>query len=156
MQLEPEDARRLAEAADHGVLGTIGPDGRPHLVPAGYAIDGDLVGIPIDEVKPKASTHLQRERNLERDPRATLLIERWDADDWTRLWWVSLRLERSAETSSAVAQLEARLRHRYRQYVNAAFASILTFRITAVSGWAASPRTPWPDPDQRGGAPDHR
>lgn len=142
MRLGSEDARRLAEAADHGVFGTIGPDGRPDLVPAGYAIDGDLVGIPIDDVKPKASTFLQRERNLEGDPRATLLIEHWDADDWTRLWWVRLRLERSDETGEMVGQLEARLRRRYRQYAHATFASILTFRITAVSGWSASPRTP--------------
>jgi PPOX class probable F420-dependent enzyme len=145
MQLETEDARRLAEAADHGVLGTIGPEGRPDLVPAGYAIDGGLVGIPIDDVKPKASTRLQRERNLERDPRATLLIEHWEADDWTQLWWVRLRLERSTETADAVGRVEALLRARYRQYQDATFVSILTFRITAISGWSAS-----------GGAPDHR
>jgi PPOX class probable F420-dependent enzyme len=152
MRLEREDALRLAAAADHAIFGSIGADGRPDLVPACFAIAGDVVGIPIDQVKPKASTRLQREVNVDRDSRATLLLEHWDADDWARLWWVRLRLERSTEAPSAVGRLEALLRSRYRQYAEATFGSILTFRITAVSGWSASPQSP----DQRGGAPDHR
>ena len=131
----------LAAGADHGVLGTLGHDGHADLVPACFAIDGDVVGIPIDQVKPKAGTRLQRERNLERDPRATLLVEHWDAADWARLWWVRLRLERSSEAGSVVAGLEASLRRRYPQYADTPFVSILTFRIKAVSGWSASPRT---------------
>lgn len=142
MRLAAQDARRLAAGADHGILATIGVDGRPDLVPACFAIEGDVVGIPIDQVKPKASTRLQRERNVERDPRATLLVERWDADDWARLWWVRLALERSNEDHDTNGRLETLLRRRYRQYADAPFASILTFRIAAVSGWSASPPTP--------------
>lgn len=142
MLLDADVARRLAAAGDHGILGTIGSDGRPDLVPACFAIDRDSVGIPIDQVKPKSSTRLQRERNLEGDPRATLLVEHWDADDWARLWWVRLGLERSTENPITTARLEALLRSRYRQYVAAPFASILTFQITAISGWAASSRMP--------------
>jgi PPOX class probable F420-dependent enzyme len=142
VRLERADARRLAAAADHGILGTIGVDGRPDLVPACFAIDGDIVGIPIDQVKPKASPRLQRERNLERDPRATLLLEHWDADDWGRLWWVRLGLERSTQDPASTARLGALLRSHYRQYADAPFASILTFRITTVSGWSAGPPTP--------------
>jgi hypothetical protein len=70
------------------------------------------------------------------------LVEHWDADDWARLWWVRLRLERSTETPAALARLEGRLRRRYRQYAEASFASILTFRIAGVSGWAATAPTP--------------
>ena len=40
------------------------------------------VGVPIDQVKPKSSSRLQRERNLEADPRAALLVEHWNRDDW--------------------------------------------------------------------------
>jgi hypothetical protein len=137
----PRDARRLAASADHGILGTHRSDASPDLVPVCFAIDGDRIGIPIDDVKPKATTRLQRELNLERDARATLLVEHWDAADWARLWWVRFRLERSAETPAAVHRIEARLRRRYRQYADTTFVSILTFRITGVSGWAASPRT---------------
>jgi len=141
MRLEPAEARRLAAAADHAVLATIGPDGRPDLVPACLAIDDDVVGIPIDRVKPKASSSLQRERNVERDPRASLLLERWDAADWSRLWWVRLELERSSQDAAVVARLEALLRRRYPQYATEPFVSILTFRILRVSGWAATPPT---------------
>jgi PPOX class probable F420-dependent enzyme len=141
MRLDREAALGLATAADHAILGTIGRDGTPHLVPACYAIDARIVAIPIDQLKPKAATPLERERNLERDPRATLLVERWDADDWARLWWVRLGLEASIEDPETRARLEALLRRRYRQYAAARFTTILTFRIRSVSGWAASPPT---------------
>ena len=135
MRLSDSEARRRAERADHGTLGTIGADGTPDLVPTCFAIDGDDLGVPIDEIKPKSSTDLQRRRNLDRDPRATLLVERWDPADWSRLWWVRLRLERTLATPSTVEHLAALLRRRYRQYAAAPFAEILTFRITAAAGW---------------------
>jgi PPOX class probable F420-dependent enzyme len=141
MRLDREAALRLAAAADHAILGTIGRDGAADLVPACFAIDAGVVAIPIDRVKPKATTPLQRERNLERDPRATLLVERWDPDDWARLWWVRLGLEPSSEDPETGARLEALLRRRYRQYADVPFVTILTFRITADSGWSASPPT---------------
>jgi hypothetical protein len=89
-------------------------------------------------VKPKGSTALGRIRNLERDPRATLLVEHWDAADWSRLWWVRLLLVRTAEPPDVVASLEGALRRRYRQYATAPFVEILTFRIDHIGGWAAS------------------
>lgn len=107
-------------------------------MPATFAIDDDLVGIAIETLKPKSSTRLQRTRNLEADPRATLLVEHWDRADWSRLWWVRLRLERSDKDRSTVERLEAALRGRYPQYREAAFADLLTFRITDVTGWAAN------------------
>jgi hypothetical protein len=107
-------------------------------VPACFSIDGDRLAIPIDSVKPKGSTALGRVRNLERDPRATLLVEQWDRDDWSRLWWVQLLLERTEEPAERVAILERGLRGRYPQYRDAPFVDILTFRITHVGGWEAA------------------
>ena len=62
-------------------------------MPVAYALgaDGDL-GVPVDLVKPKASLRLQRERNLEADPRATLLAEHWDGGEGLRPWWVRAQL----------------------------------------------------------------
>jgi len=80
-------------AHDHGVLCTRHPARGVDAVPVAYAIDADgYVGIPVDLVKPKSSTRLQRERNVELDPRATLLVERWDRDDWSQLWWARAEL----------------------------------------------------------------
>ena len=138
MHLERTEALRRAAAADHGVLGTLHEPRGADLVPACFAILDDRVAIPIDSVKPKGSTALGRIRNLERDPRATLLVEHWDAEDWSRLWWVRLLLRRSEEPPERIAALEQALRDRYSQYAKARFVEILTFRIDNVDGWAAS------------------
>ena len=64
------------------------------------------MGVPIDRVKPKESLRLQRERNLEADPRATLLVEHWDPGDWSRLWWVRAELRGQDEAGAdGVAEL---------------------------------------------------
>ena len=138
MHLEREEALRRAAAADHGVLATLHEPRGADLVPACFAIDGDRVGIPVDSVKPKGSTALGRIRNLERDPRATLLVEHWDAADWSRLWWVRLFLIREAAPEGVERRLENGLRSRYPQYATARFVELLTFRIDHVGGWSAS------------------
>jgi len=62
-------------------------------VPIVYVVLGDELWSPIDG-KPKSGRELARVGNLRRDPRATLLLQHYDAD-WQRLWW--LRLECEAE-----------------------------------------------------------
>ncbi len=138
VHLEAAEALRRASAADHGVLATMHASRGADLVPACFAISEGWLAIPIDSVKPKGSTALGRIRNLERDPRATLLVEHWDADDWSRLWWVRLLLVRETATEEVAERLEAALRRRYRQYATVEFVEILTFRIDHVSGWSAS------------------
>jgi PPOX class probable F420-dependent enzyme len=140
MHLEREEALRRAAAADHGILATLDRNHGASLVPACFAIDDDRLAIPIDSVKPKGSAALGRVRNLERDPRATLLVEHWDPDDWTRLWWVHLLLVRTAEPERRLRRLERLLRARYVQYRDGPFVDILTFRIEKVGGWEAATR----------------
>ncbi|NJD28095.1 MAG: hypothetical protein FIA92_07340 [Chloroflexi bacterium] len=137
MQLTGTAALRRAAAADHGVLATLHHERGADLVPVCFAIVGQLVAVPIDRVKPKASTDLARLRNLEADPRATLLVEHWDALDWSTLWWVRISLQWSPGEAGDTARLERSLRDRYPQYRDAPFAQILVFRIRAVTGWAA-------------------
>ena len=138
MHLSRDEAMRRAADADHGVLATLHEPRGADLVPACFAIEGDRVAIPVDSVKPKGSTALGRIRNLERDPRATLLVEHWDAADWSRLWWVRLFLVPTSEPPTRVASLEQALRERYPQYASAPFVEILTFRIDHIGGWSAS------------------
>ena len=141
MHLDSEEALRRAAAADHGVLATLDTNHGARLVPACFAIDGDRLAIPIDSVKPKGSTALGRVRNLERDPRATLLVEHWDPVDWSRLWWVHLLLLRTDEPREQVQRLERLLRERYVQYRDGPFVEILTFRIEKAGGWEAASRS---------------
>lgn len=138
MQLTEIGARRRAVVADHGVLCTLRPDGRIDAVPACFAIDGDLLAVPIERVKPKTASDLQRTRNIEAHAGATFLCERWDEADWSRLWWVRLRLRRVEADEPAIARLEGLLRSRYRQYQTAAFERLLVFRVEEVSGWSAT------------------
>lgn len=138
MQLDEPEALRRATGADHGILATLHPSRGADVVPVCFAIVGGWVAIPVDTIKPKASSTLGRIRNLERDPRATLLVEQWDAADWSRLWWVRLALRRVAAPGDARARLERALRTRYAQYARAAFEEVLTFEIQGVAGWSAS------------------
>lgn len=140
MRLAEDEARARLAAHDHGILCTVHPERGVDAVPVAYAVDEDgYVGVPVDRVKPKASSRLQRERNLEADPRATLLVEHWDTGDWSRLWWVraELRWQSDTDTSRASA-LAAQLAARYPQYRDQPFARIIVLRIVGVVGWAAS------------------
>jgi hypothetical protein len=132
------EARRRASEADHGVLSTIHPSRGVDAVPTCFVIDGDVVAVPVDTVKAKGSLDLRRIRNLEADPRASLLCEHWDAPDWSRLWWVRLTLTRSSEGAATVAGLAAQLRDKYPQYASAPFAAILTLRVREIAGWSAT------------------
>jgi hypothetical protein len=137
MRLSALGARRRAASADHGMLCTLRADGRIDAVPACFALDGDLLAVPIDRVKPKAPGPLQRTRNLAAHPEATFLCERWDAGDWARLWWVRFRLRRVDAEPERVATLEASLRSRYRQYAAVTFETLLVFQIREATGWSA-------------------
>ncbi len=140
MKLTEEEGLARLVAHDHGILCTVHPDRGVDAVPVVYAVDAEgYVGVPVDRVKPKASAQLQRERNLEADPRATLLIEHWDRDDWSQLWWV--RTELRWEGGDAVDRGEALavlLSRRYPQYRDQPFARVLVFRIASLTGWAAA------------------
>ncbi len=69
-------------------LATAGADGRPHVVPICFALDGDTLYTAVDE-KPKSTRRLRRLENIEANPRVEVVIDHWD-EDWSRLWWVRL------------------------------------------------------------------
>ena len=140
MRLAEDEARARLAAHDHGILCTVHAERGVDAVPVAYVVDEDgYVGVPVDRVKPKASFRLQRERNLEADPRATLLIEHWDRGDWSRLFWVRAELRWQGDAGDArAAALAAGLAERYPQYRDQPFARVLVLRIVGVSGWAAS------------------
>jgi PPOX class probable F420-dependent enzyme len=98
-------------------LATTDPDGRPHLVPIVFALDGDTIYSAVD-AKPKRSTTLRRIENARRNSDVTVLVDHYD-DDWTKLWWIRLRgrariLDEGAECDRALALL----REKYAQYVD--------------------------------------
>ena len=96
-------------------LATVGDDGRPHVVPICFALDGDTLYTAVDE-KPKRTRALQRLRNIEANPAVEVLIDHYE-EDWSRLWWIRLdgRAEVIEEGPERVRAL-ALLRARYEQY----------------------------------------
>jgi hypothetical protein len=140
MRLDRDEAMHRLVAHDHGVLCTVHATRGVDAVPCVYAVDEEgYVGVPIDRVKPKSSSRLQRERNLESDSRATLLVEQWDPDDWSRLWWVRAVLEWEAAPSPERALgLAALLADRYTQYRDRPFERVLVLRAVHVTGWSAT------------------
>jgi PPOX class probable F420-dependent enzyme len=70
-------------------LATTDPDGRPHLVPIVFVVDGETLYSAVDH-KPKRSRTLRRIENARARPDVTVLVDHYE-DDWRRLWWVRLR-----------------------------------------------------------------
>ena len=140
MRLDAGEARARLAAHVHGVLCTMHPERGPDPQPVVYAVSDDgHVGVPIDKVKPKTSTRLRREDNLEADPRGTLLVEHWDAGDWSRLWWVKASLEYVRQPPPSLTEdLAGRLARTVPQYAGRPFYRVLVCRIVTVTGWSAS------------------
>jgi PPOX class probable F420-dependent enzyme len=69
-------------------LASVGADGRPHVVPICFALDGDTLYMAVDS-KPKSTPALRRLANIEANPRVEIVVDHYD-EDWTKLWWIRL------------------------------------------------------------------
>jgi PPOX class probable F420-dependent enzyme len=118
-------------------LATTDPDGRPHLVPIVFAVDGDRLYSAVD-TKPKRSKRLRRIGNARARPDVTILVDHYD-DDWSRLWWIRLRgrarvLDEGKERDRALELLRAK----YEQYrEDPPDGPVLAVDITEVREWEA-------------------
>jgi PPOX class probable F420-dependent enzyme len=125
------------QAASVARLATIDADGRPHLVPITFALDGDSLYSAVDE-KPKRSRRLRRIENARARPDVTVLVDHYE-DDWGRLWWVRLRgrarvLDDGEEAERALALLS----EKYAQYrEEPPGRPVLAIDIVEWRGWAA-------------------
>jgi PPOX class probable F420-dependent enzyme len=130
--------RRLLSAARYGCLATLAPDGLPHLVPIVFAVHGDIVYIPVDS-KPKRSRRLQRIRNLERNPNASILVFNWE-EDWTQLWWIRLHGGYRALTDPIELGMARRLLlGKYPAYREPSeLDPVFAIDITAARSWSAN------------------
>jgi PPOX class probable F420-dependent enzyme len=110
-----ETARRRFAAARSARLATTRPDGRPHVVPIVFAVDGDRIVTVVDD-KPKRSADLQRLRNVEAQPEVSVLVDHYE-EDWQRLWWAraegTARVVRGGPEWKAAVRL---LQDKYAQY----------------------------------------
>jgi hypothetical protein len=126
-------------AAERGVLSTLNQRNTIDAVPVCFAIVGETVVSPVDQIKPKDTVELARVWNARHTGTATLLCDHWDADDWSRLWWVRAHLVLREDST---AEHEDALRLKYRQYRDTEFAHLLVFDVERLLGWTAA------EPDQ--------
>ena len=113
--MDESEARDRFSAARVARMATVGTDGRPHLVPIVFALDGDDI-LSVVDAKPKRTPELKRLRNIASNPRATLLVDEYD-EDWRKLWWVRADgVGRVEEEGSARDRAIELLRAKYEQY----------------------------------------
>ena len=134
----PVDARtarlRVAEAPV-GHLATVTAQGRPHVVPCCFVLEGEWIYTAVD-AKPKSTLDLRRLDNIEAHGEVALLVDHYD-EDWADLWWV--RVDGRAEIwesgprrQGALAALAAKYRQ-YRESVPPG--AVIAVEITGWRSW---------------------
>jgi PPOX class probable F420-dependent enzyme len=132
---EVHDARLTAARVAR--LATTDPDGRPHLVPIVFALEGGTLYSAVDR-KPKRSTRLRRIENARARPDVTILVDHYE-EDWGRLWWIRLRgrarvLDEGEERERALILLA----EKYPQYrTEPPDGPVLAVDVTDVREWAS-------------------
>ena len=144
------DARERFVTARVARLATAGP----HVVPVCFAIDADTIWIAVDG-KRKRTRQLQRLKNIERDPHVSLLVDHYDDNDWSRLWWA--RADGRAQVLDAAPAALELLQRRYAQYAaDPPAGPFIEVSVERWTTWAAARsgcrawalptrrRSPWP------------
>ena len=129
--------RRLIAEARVARLATAGVDGRPHVVPITFALEGEALYFAVD-AKPKRTTDLKRLRNIAANPAVSVLFDHYE-EDWSQLWWVRADgtahvISDGPETDRAIALLV----NRYEQYRNVRPGGpVVAIAIEHMTGWSA-------------------
>jgi PPOX class probable F420-dependent enzyme len=138
MRMEPAEARDRFARSPVLRLATAGADGRPHVVPCTFAVEGSRrIVIGVDN-KPKASANLRRLRNIGENPHVSLLVDHY-ANDWTGLWWARADGTAVIEEAGAAGHPERwdLLRAKYPQYRGQALdGPVIVVTVERWSGWA--------------------
>lgn len=137
MRLTDAEARRRLAHARVGYLATVRADGRPHVVPIVFAVDGERV-LSIADPKPKRGPELLRFRNIDANPFVSLLVDEYD-EDWERLWWVRVDGPAHVVNDGADRDLTIRLlQGKYEQYAtwSEPFGAAMVMTIERWASWA--------------------
>jgi PPOX class probable F420-dependent enzyme len=103
--MTPDELHDFLDEQKTMSIATIGPNGRPHLVPLWYVPEGDeLIGWTFAKS--------QKAKNLERDPRATVQVE--DGVEYQELRGVMFECDVAVEREPArVAEFGRKIFARY-------------------------------------------
>lgn len=136
--MDPAALRERFASGRVAHLATVDDDGRPHLVPIVFAVDGDTIYFAIDQ-KPKRTARLKRLRNIASNPSVSVLVDHYE-DSWDLLWWVradgtALALEPGDRAQHALALLT----ERYGQYeAQPPPGPVVAIAVERWTGWSSS------------------
>ena len=142
MPAEPDERERaFIDAGRVAHLATVSESGEPQVVPVCYSYDGERLFVVIDEKPKRRDRKLKRVRNIEETGRVSLVIDRYDDRDWSRLAWVMIRgtAVMLGPEDPAHGAIVERLRQRYDQYREMALEGAPVIAITPerVTSWGA-------------------
>ncbi len=134
--LDAHEARRRFGAARVARLATIRADGRPHIVPIVFAVEGEMI-YSIADPKPKDGLDLLRHRNIAAMPAVSLLVDEYH-EPWAGIWWV--RADGVARVAVDGPERETAirlLRAKYPDYATwtSPFGAATVIRIERLSSW---------------------
>jgi len=135
--MEEAEARRRLAGSKVARLATVNPEGRPHVVPIVFALEGDTLYFAVDS-KPKKTTRLTRLKNIAVNSEVSVLVDHYE-DDWTKLWWV--RADGTAYI--VIDDFEAQrainlLAKRYEQHAtDRPGGPVVAIHIDRLTGWTA-------------------
>ena len=139
-QLAQDEARRRLAAARVARLATVRADGRPHVVPIVFVLDGEVVRA-IADPKPKHGLDLLRHRNIAANPAVSLLVDEYE-ESWRAIWWVRADgrgrvVEEGPERDETIRLL----RSKYEQYATwtEPFGAATIIRVERITSWALTP-----------------
>jgi PPOX class probable F420-dependent enzyme len=135
--LDYRKSRSLLEAARVARLATHNPRGGIDLVPCTFALVGDDTIVTAVDHKPKRTVQLQRLENIRTNPSVTVLVDHYDDDDWSALWWVRARGDARVVDRAEPAHIEALVAkyEQYREHVPAGPAIVI--HVTDLTGWSS-------------------
>jgi PPOX class probable F420-dependent enzyme len=136
--MEATEMRARVGAARVARLATVDAEGRPHLVPICFALEGDRLYSAVDE-KPKHSRRLKRLENIRAHHAVSVLVDHYE-EDWARLWWVRLDgtaevVEEGPKRQRALELLQAK----YEQYrAEPPTGAVIVLRVVRWRGWSST------------------
>ena len=130
---------RPGAAHDHGILCTVREPRGVDAVPVAYVVDDDsYVGVPVDRVKPKASSRLQRERNLGGGSAGHPAGRALGPRRLVTAGGYGPSCDGRAHPRRPGGGPGRGARRAYPQYRDKPFDRVLVLRIVGISGWAGS------------------
>jgi PPOX class probable F420-dependent enzyme len=140
--VDAAEARDRFTAERVARLATAGADGRPHVVPIGFAVLGGARIVSVVDHKPKRTPALRRLANIEANPQVAVLADRW-SENWSELWWVRAdglaRVLAPGDALKLRAQALRSLASKYPQYAERLPAgALVAIDVQRWSGWSAA------------------